>query len=247
MLLDRHRIAKLIELADLERRLTGAERMLREEDVAVLVKGAYDDASEAARAAFMARVQPMPTTAWPWSAVQVKAVRGGGGGGGGPIGGPGRNIGVLSPSPAAVIPPALLLIRGEAESADVEPGNRLPDRGTAEAATWEPLHRALDSWDTQTIAQWIGPQGWISPSGAASGQPAQGADPANGRPANGTGNTPGDGTSPAPLPPPMSTLSWRSPAVIAAGATIASTLGVVLFSLRGRMAPSSTATQQEKP
>ena len=245
MLLDRHRIAKLIELADLERRLTGAERMLREEDVAVLVKGAYDDASEAARAAFMARVQPMPTTAWPWSAVQVKTVRGGGGGA--PAGGPGRNIGVFSPPPAAVIPPALLLIRGEAESADVEPGNRLPDRGTAEAATWEPLHRALDTWDTQTIAQWIGPQGWISPGGATSGQPAQGADPANGRPANGTGNTPGDGTSPAPLPAPTSTLSWRSPAVIAAGATVASTIGVVLFSLRGRLAPASTAPQQEKP
>ena len=245
MLLDRHRIAKLIELADLERRLTGNERMMREEDVALLVKAAYDDASEAARAAFMARVQVMPTTAWPWSAVQVKAVRGGGARA--PVGGPGRNIGVFSPSPAAVIPPALLLIRGEAESADVEPGNRLPDRGTAEAATWEPLHRALDSWDTQTIAQWIGPQGWISPGGAVSGPPAQGADPANGRPGNGAGGTPGDGTSPAPLPPPMSNLSWRSPAVIAAGATVASTIGVVLFSLRGRSAPASTAPQQEKP
>ena len=30
MLLNRHRIAKLIELTDLERRLTGPERMLRE-------------------------------------------------------------------------------------------------------------------------------------------------------------------------------------------------------------------------
>lgn len=247
MLLDRHRIAKLIELADLERRLTGTERTLREEDVAVLVKAAYDDASEAARAAFMARVQPMPTTAWPWSAVQVKAVRSGGGGGGARVGGAGRAIGVFSPAPAAVIPPALLLIRGEAESADAEPGNRLPDRGTPEAAIWEPLHRALDSWDTQTITRWIGPQGWISPSGAASGQPTQGADPANGRPATGTGSTPGDGTSPAPVPPPMSTFSWRSPAVIAAGATVASTIGVVLFSLRGRPAPASAAPQQEKP
>ena len=49
MLLDRHRIAKLIELADLERRLTGAERQQREEDVALLIKAAYDDASDAAR------------------------------------------------------------------------------------------------------------------------------------------------------------------------------------------------------
>ena len=75
MLLNRHRIAKLIELTDLERRLTGPERMLREEDVALLVKAAYDDATDAARAAFMARVQSLPVTAWPWSAVQVKAAR----------------------------------------------------------------------------------------------------------------------------------------------------------------------------
>ena len=72
MLLNRHRITKLIELADLERRVAGSERMLREEDVAVLVKAAYDDATDLARAEFMARVKPMPTSAWPWSAVQAK-------------------------------------------------------------------------------------------------------------------------------------------------------------------------------
>jgi hypothetical protein len=77
MLLNRHRIAKLIELADLERRLAGPERMLREEDVALLVKAAYDDASDAARAAFMARVQAMLATAWPWSAVQVNVCEAG--------------------------------------------------------------------------------------------------------------------------------------------------------------------------
>ena len=38
MLLNRHRIAKLIELADLERRLAGPERLLREEDVALLAR-----------------------------------------------------------------------------------------------------------------------------------------------------------------------------------------------------------------
>ena len=51
MLLDRHRVARLIELSVLERSVTGPERLLREEDVSVLVKAAYDDASDAARAA----------------------------------------------------------------------------------------------------------------------------------------------------------------------------------------------------
>ena len=63
MLLHRHRILKLIELAELERNVQGPERTRREEDVALLVKAAYDDATEAARAAFMAQVQPMPVSA----------------------------------------------------------------------------------------------------------------------------------------------------------------------------------------
>lgn len=236
MLLDRHRIAKLIDLADLERRVTGPERLQREEDVALLVKAAYDDASDAARAAFMARVQPMPVSAWPWSAVQVKAVRSAA------SAAPGNRgiIGVFTPNAAAVIPPALVLILGEAESADVEPGNRLPDRGVPEAALWEPLYRALDVWDTQTIRRWIGPQGWISPGGKSTSGPTGG-----GLDLPGGGSTrPGEnGTQPTdPTPQQPSQFSWRSPAVIAIGTTLASTVGVVLFSLRG--APMS---QQEKP
>ena len=247
MLLDRHRIAKLIELADLERHLTGAERQQREEDVALLIKAAYDDASDAARAAFMARVQPMPVTAWPWSAVQVNAARSRGGAAAGGVAAGvgaasavgGRAITGLAPTPTAVIPPLLLLIRGEAESADVEPGNRLPDRGTPEATTWEPLHRALDRWDTLAIARWIGPQGWVSPSGVVTGPPTQGADggATSGPSADATGSPP---DQPAPAP----SFSWRSPAVVAAGATVASTLGVVLFSLRRRRQP---APAQETP
>jgi hypothetical protein len=58
------------------------------------------------------------------------------------------------------------------------------------------------------------------------------------------GGSPG-GNSPAPQPPAASTFSWRSPAVIAVGSTVASTLGVVLFSLRrGR---ASVAPQKETP
>ena len=232
MLLDRHRIAKLIELADLEGRVTGPERMLREEDVALLVKAAYDDASETARAEFMARVQPMPTTAWPWSAVQAKVLRGAGAGGAG-----GRGVvGVFVPKPGAITPAALILIRGEAESADVEPGNRLPDRGTPEAAQWEPLFKAIDAWDTAAITRWIGPQGWVSSSGATAGQTqGTGGGAVNERPA----------TPPEPSLAPM--FSWRSPTVIAVGTTVASTVGVILFSLRGRRPLADMTRQQEKP
>jgi hypothetical protein len=76
MLLDRHRVAKLVELSALERTLQGPERLLREEDVALLVKAAYDDATEAARAEFMARIKTYPETAWPWSTMQSMAPRG---------------------------------------------------------------------------------------------------------------------------------------------------------------------------
>lgn len=229
MLVNPHRIATLITLSDLERRVTGPERMLREPDVALLVKAAYDGASEPARAAFMARVQLMPVDAWPWSAVQVKAVRPGSASGAAAAGG--RAIGGFSPNAAAVVPPALLLIRGEAESADAEPGHRLPERGTPEGAPWEPLHRALDSWDTTTITRWIGPQGWIVPNGAAVGQ---------------SGGSPNSGTAPIQSPTSPTAFSWRSPTVIAVGTTVASTLGVVLFSLRRRRVPAAV-TVQENP
>ena len=222
MLLHRNRIIMLIKLADLAERVTGPERMLHEQSVALLIKAAYDDATEAARAAFMARIKPMPVDAWPWSAVQARvaapmgrsAARGG------------QAIGGLAPTPAAVVPPVLILIRGEAESADADPGDRLPDRGTPESAPWESLHRALDTWDTQTIARWIGPQGWVIPGGAAASPTAPVDTPA------------------APASPRPTAFSWRSPTVLAVGTTVASTLGVALFSLRRRRVPAAVSAQE---
>ena len=136
-LLDRHRVATLITLTDLERTVAGPERLLREPDVAMLIKAAYDDAVDTARTAFMARVQKMPTSAWPWSAVQApppvarppRDVRPRGGGGLG-------NLGV--PQPVVPTTPALLiLLRGQADTADADPGNQLPARGTPDGAAWE--------------------------------------------------------------------------------------------------------------
>lgn len=216
MLLDRRRLARLIELSALERSLTGPERLLREQDVALLIKAAYDEASEAARAEFMARVQPMPTSAWPWSAVQAMAARGGGG------------IGVVAvPKPIVPMrPAALILIRGQVEPADASPGDRLPNRGTPEGAEWEPLHRALDAWDTATITKWIGPQGWMNPSGATPG----GASGTNHDGA--TSGAPSGGMAPSqPVPVDPGPPLWRSPAVVATGAVAVVATGVAVYAL----------------
>lgn len=227
MLLDRHRVAKLIELAESEQRLTGPERMLREEDVALLVKAAYDDATDAARAEFMARVKPMPTSAWPWSAVQAMTPRGGGHGARGFL---------FSPAPGALAPAALVLLRGQADSADADPGNRIPDRGQPGSDAWEALHKALDLWDTATIKRSIAPQGWMTAGGATVGQvpnggivpPKSGSTPNSG--SNGGVNT--GGGQPGPQPSPVPAYSWRHPAVLVAGATTLATVGITLFALR---------------
>lgn len=217
MRISRHRMTRLLELSALERSLTGPERMLREQDVAQLIKAAYDEATDPARAEFMARVQPMPTSAWPWSAVQAMAPRGGGGGG----------IGIIAvPKPLAVAPAALILIRGQAESADASPGDTLPARGTPEGAEWEPLYRALDTWDTATIARWIGPQGWMNPTGASPGG-ASGSSPDGS-----TSGPPAGGVVPTqPVPVDPAAPLWRSPVVVATGAVAVVATGVAVYAL----------------
>ncbi|MCY1004451.1 hypothetical protein OV079_02475 [Nannocystis pusilla] len=122
-IIDRHRVARLVELSAAERTLKGPERQLREDDVKLLIKAAYDDATESARADFMARVQKIPTSAWPWSAVQAMFPRNGGGG---------ASLGVVVALPKPVTtPPLLALLRGQADSLDLDSGNRLPT-----AAPW---------------------------------------------------------------------------------------------------------------
>jgi hypothetical protein len=218
MLLDRHRVAKLVELSALERTLQGPERLLREEDVALLVKAAYDDATEAARAEFMARIKSYPETAWPWSTMQSMAPRGGGGGGVGP----GAKV-VLSAKPELYAPAALILIRGQAESADADPGNRLPDRAAPEGAAWIPLHSALDTWDTTAILAWVGPQGWMNP---AAGQVPK--DTGNGRPPGGEAQPNNGGELPVPQPPASgSGVTWKHPAVLAAAGGVVVVVGAV--------------------
>jgi hypothetical protein len=223
MFLPRHRVTQLIELSALERILQGPERLLREEDAALLVKAAYDDATEAARAEFMARIKSYPETAWPWSAMQSMAPRGGGGGGGGA--GPGAKL-VLSAKPELYAPAALILIRGQAESADADPGDRLPDRAAPEGAAWLPLHHALDVWDTKAILAWVGPQGWMNPAAAqVAKDTGNGATPPGGEVQPNKG-----GALPVPQPPTSgSAVTWKHPAVLAAGGVVVVVGAVALY------------------
>lgn len=135
MLLDRHRVARLIELSELARHAAPAVRALREEEVALLVKAAYDDASDAARQAFMHQVRASAN--WPWSAVTAGT---------------------------GVPPPLLTLLQGQVIAADDDPGDRLPGRGQLGSRGFEALHQALARWDTAVIRRHIALQGWIAPS-----------------------------------------------------------------------------------
>ncbi len=228
-LLDRHRVSKLIELTALERTIAGPERTLRESDVAMLIKAAYDDAVDTARAAFMARVQSMPTSAWPWSAVQAAApaarpplgVRPRGGGAPG-LGGPNA----LGVPPVPATPALLILLRGQAETADADPGNAIPARGTPDGTAWEGLQAALDRWDTAVIRRYIRPQGWVIP-GAAGPRESQDDGATSGPPA------PTPGTSPD-LPATTTEAAvpfWKQPAVLVVGATVVVATGATVYAL----------------
>ncbi len=224
-LLDRHRVSTLITLTALERTVAGPERMLRESEVAMLIKAAYDDAVDTARAAFMARVQTMPTSAWPWSAVQAAppvahpplGVRPRGGGLGGPD--------ALGVPPVPTTPALLILLRGQADSADADPGNQLPARGTPDAAAWEGLQAALDRWDTAAIRRYIRPQGWVVP-GSEGPRESQDDGATSGPPA------PAPGTSPdLPATQAATVPLWKHPAVLVAGATAVVATGVTVYAL----------------
>lgn len=194
MPIDRDRVARLIELSAAERTLTGPARLLREDEVAQLVRAAYDDASDAARARFMSRIERAPESAWPWSAVQAS----------GPRSAVGFSGAIGLPRPAVNLPPPVtILLLGQVDSPELDPGDRLPARGTPEAASWEPLYKAIETWDTATIKRWLHPLGWAMPgtngppaeappdAGETTGTSPSGGPPASGQPGNG-GMVPSD-------------------------------------------------------
>ena len=174
-LVDRHRVAKAIEYSALERKLKGPERLLRESDVANLVKAAYDDAAGPARAEFMERIKKIPQLTLPWSAVAVAPPQAPA-----PKGKLGDLI-VVPKAPAGLtsIPAIALLLRGQVDNPEAEPGNRIPERNSVEGMDYEPLYQALDTWNTAALLKWVGPQGWAVPGLAPPKDPAPPQEPPN--------------------------------------------------------------------
>ncbi len=226
MYLDRHRLARLIELSTLERTLKGADRDQREEDVALLVKAAYDAATEVARAAFMARVRDMPASAWPWSAVQSASPR--------VAAETVRTVSALTDPPEkSLAPAALVLLLGQASG---DASQRLPTRGSVTAKGMEPLFRALDRWDTATIAAWIGPTQWTRSNTSV---PRPGPPPAEEVKETEAVKEEEAVTEEEVVeaaPPSMPGAQRYRPHIIAAGITVASSLGMLLYSRRSRLA-----------
>lgn len=226
-MIDRHRVARLIELSAAERTLKGPERLLREDDVAQFVRAAFDDAGEKARADFLTRINRSPSSAWPWSAVQAR---------------PG------------VPPAAVILLLGQVESPDSDRSHRVPDLAGAEGAAWEPLYGALETWDTTTIGRWMHPGGWARPgastprteirasaSGMTAGRgvatprgpnpPPPPSPPAESEPP--VGSEPPSGGPPAtssPAAPPAENGTWTTERIVlVAGAAVVVT-GAVVYS-----------------
>ena len=218
--IDRHRVARLMELSAAERTLKGPERLLREEDVAQFLRAAYDEADEKARVDFMARVQQAPTADWPWSAVRTTMSRGGDGG----------TVGIVGlPRPVLMPPPALTLLLGQVSSPDADPANRLPDRNTPEGVAWEPLYRALESWDIVTVKKWWHSVGWVIPGtqpkadATSTNQSTGNVAPSNGTVVPNNGGVPTQPDSPVPN-------VWTTERVLlATGATLVIT-GIAVYS-----------------
>ena len=231
MLVDRHRIAAVIELS----RVPEAERAAHQDALETLLVYLYQNATPATRAAFLQRMDPLPASAKPWGALARPN--------------PAQWVGLGPPVPAVLV---LLLGQQDDDPDSAEDGNRLPDRDSKAGAPWAPLYAALDRWDTATILQHVGPTGWqlppVRPVALDTGYAAELAPApvvlAPNRP--GTGTTPTDTPQPAPTVPDVpsgeSTTAvvpmWRQPAVLAGSAAALTLGGLVVYALaRPRPSP----------
>jgi hypothetical protein len=232
MLLDRHRVARLVELSALERVAQGAERLRGEEDVAYLIQAAYSDATEGARADFMARVK-LPTGEWPWSAVRSSGAaqrrrR--------------RQHRQRQRRPAAE--PGAAAARAAARSGGV--GGRRPGQSPARSrhAGGRPrgsrcIGRSTPGTRRRSSSR-SARRGGSMPRRRARGAPRE--RPATQAPA-------GDGKDlPAPQPAGEWTIPWTHPAMLAAGAVVVVAAGTVLYTLaqeRSRRALEEALASQE--
>jgi hypothetical protein len=158
MLLDRHRVSKLVELSAWERSLRGPERTIREEDVALLIKAAYDDATEEGPRRVHGEGQHSTRRA-PGRGRQCRRspamqTRGGGGGK--------WEHRQIRPGRA-----------DDAGAADPDPGTGGVGRrrsGQSPPCPWRrrggrvgAAPQGAGRMGHSSILKWIGPQGWVSP------------------------------------------------------------------------------------
>lgn len=225
MLLDRHRVAILLELCRLGA-ASEAARAAHSDALGTVLLGLYTQATDKARKAFRARMDPLPQSRKPWAAVES--------------------------TPANVMAPAVHLLYGQMDDDPdaAEDGNRLPDRGTAAAKVWAPLYTAFDTWDLGEIARYIGPLGWQVPAVKTEldldpdpevipDTPVPNPGPAPPLPPI---PRPSEAPAPAPAPTPVATNFWRRPEVLVAGGVGAGLLVAVVFqSLRRPSAPEVKA------
>jgi hypothetical protein len=222
LLLDRHRVAILLELCRLGA-ASEAARVANSDALGTVLLGLYNGATTSARKAFLDRMNPLPQSQKPWGAV--------------------------TPTPSHPTPAVVLLLYGQRDDDPdaAEDGNRLPERGSAVAAPWEPLYAAIDRWDLDAIVRFIGPLGWRVPLADAV---LKGSEADQGEPAPPMVPVPNPGPAP-PLPPvprppdpspPVPANFWRRPEVLVAGGVGAGLLVAVLFqSLRRPSAPEVRA------
>lgn len=193
MLIDRHRLAILVELT----RLGGASeaaRIANRDALETVLVTMYTAASESARLTFRARMDPIAQTEKPWAAVLK--------------------------TPANLTPAVITLIYGQVDDDPdaAEDGNRLPDRGTLDAAVWAPLFSAIDRWDLPAIAEFIGPLGWqlplVRPTELDVGVPVELTPVPSPGPAPPLPPLPVPAPPPSPAPPEK---FWRRPAALVVG------------------------------
>ena len=144
MLIDRHRVAALLELS----RIAGgseAERVASQPALETLLVALYAAATPTARERFTQRMERLPASETPWGALRRDPA------------------GQLALGTA--IPPVVHLVLGQRDDDPdaAEDGNRLPDRDLKAGEPWRPLYTAFDRWDTPVIAAHIGPMGWQLP------------------------------------------------------------------------------------
>lgn len=131
------RLRLLVEYARMATDGTPQQRSEHRGDVADFLRVLWDDATTAARQAYVLVMGGVPSEPFAWAAVRPRGPR----------------------QP----PPAVVLLRGQAtDDAELAPAGHIVPNPIAEPA-WRPLYQALERWDTEYLLHAMTPTGWRIP------------------------------------------------------------------------------------